>query len=573
MDQNWWRETSIYQIYPRSFCDSNGDGIGDIRGIISKLDYLYDLGVETLWLSPIYCSPQKDHGYDISDYTSINPEYGTMEDVDELIRSVHDRGMKIIFDMVMNHTSDQHEWFRDSALRRNGKDDWYIWTDEPNNWRSMLGNKGWIYNEERKQYYFASFLSFQPDLNYRNPEVKAAMLNVVKFWMDKRVDGFRLDIFNVIYKDESLDHNPFSWRVIPSHEEVDGYFQKKTNTINHPDTIAFAKELRKFVDTQSSVKQDRFLLGEIFGNPEQIKAFMGTKSDPGLNLVFMFKTLNFKFQAKYFKNLIQEFEHHYPSPNYTPVIVFSNHDIRRMVYRLNGHMAKVKVIATLQMTLRGVPCVYYGEEIGMTESNIRLYDAQDPVAGQFRSTVPQFIYDSRLMKNLSMNRDNCRTPMQWTKDTSTHNGFSKHFVPTDKKTSKDLANPWLPVNEDSVRGINVETQKDEEHSMLTTYRRLLQLRKSEPALFRGKLKLCDSLKSKGLLCYERFDEKSQGRVIVLCNFKSRRSMSIDLSKKIKQDPEIIFSTDQRNSMKKGRQEVELYGPSAIILQSRGELET
>lgn len=573
MVHNWWRETSIYQIYPRSFCDSNGDGIGDIRGIISKLDYLYDLGVETLWLSPIYCSPQKDHGYDISDYTSINPEYGTMEDVDELIRSVHDRGMKIVFDMVMNHTSDQHEWFRDSALRCNGKDDWYIWTDEPNNWRSMLGNKGWIYNEERKQYYFASFLSFQPDLNYRNPEVKAAMLNVVKFWMDKRVDGFRLDIFNVIYKDESLDHNPFSWRVIPSHEEVDGYFQKKTNTINHPDTIAFAKELRKFVDTQSSVKQDRFLLGEIFGNPEQIKAFMGTKSDPGLNLVFMFKTLDFKFQAKYFKNLIQEFEHHYPSPNYTPVIVFSNHDIRRMVYRLQGHMAKVKVIATLQMTLRGVPCIYYGEEIGMTESNIRLYDAQDPVAGQFRSKVPQFIYDSRLMKNLSMNRDNCRTPMQWTKDTSNHNGFSEHFVPTDKKKSKDLANPWLPVNEDSVRGINVESQKDEEHSMLTTYRSLLQLRKSEPALFRGKLKLYDGLRTKGLLCYERFDEKSQSRVIVLCNFKSRRSMSIDLSKNFKQDPEIIFSTDQRNYMKKGRQEVELYGPSAIILQARGEFET
>lgn len=580
MSHDWWRETSIYQIYPRSFCDSNGDGIGDIRGVISKLDYLYDLGVETLWLSPIYCSPQKDHGYDISEYTSINPEYGTMEDVDELIKSVHDRGMKIIFDMVMNHTSDQHEWFQDSVLRRNGKEDWYIWHDEPNNWRSMLGNKGWIYNEERKQYYFASFLPFQPDLNYRNPEVKATMLNVVKFWMDKHVDGFRLDIFNVIYKDESLDRNPFSWRIIPSHEEVDGYFQKKTNTINHPDTIAFAKELRHFVDNQSSVQKNRFLLGEIFGKPDQIKAFMGDRADPGLNLVFMFKTLDFKFHAKYFSKLIREFEHHYPSPNYSPVIVFSNHDIRRMVYRLHGDMAKVKVIATLQMTLRGVPCIYYGEEIGMTESNIGLYDAQDPVASQFRHLVPQFVYDSSLLKNISMNRDNCRTPMQWTNDASSHSGFCQ---PSSDVTTKDgqgdddteltvreeLADPWLPVNEDTSRGINVKSQQDEEYSMLMTYQRLLKLRKSEPALFRGELKLHhDDIimkSSKGILCYERIELETQRRVFVLINFQNRRSKTIDVSPFFTEHPNIIFSTDKRNTIEEGT--VKVHGPSALVLRA------
>mmetsp|Transcript_7329 Transcript_7329/g.9601 ORF Transcript_7329/g.9601 Transcript_7329/m.9601 type:complete len:575 (-) Transcript_7329:558-2282(-) len=572
----WWRETTIYQIYPRSFCDSNGDGIGDIPGIVSKLDYLKDLGVETLWLSPIFDSPQEDHGYDISDYTSINPEYGTMEDVEELIDGVHERDMKIVFDMVMNHTSDQHQWFKDSILRRNGKDDWYIWQDNqtiggcistaPNNWRSMLGNNGWVYNEHRKQSYFASFLPFQPDLNYRNPEVKNAMLNVVKFWMDKRVDGFRLDIFNVIYKDPGFGHNPFTWRLIPSHEEVNGFFQNKKNTVNHPDTIAFAKELRNFVDNESSVQKHRFLLGEVMGKPDMLKAFMGDSLDPGLNLVFMFETLDFDFKAKYFDRLIRKFEDHYPSPDYTPVIVFSNHDIRRMVYRLNGHMAKVKVVATLQMTLRGVPCIYYGEEIGMTEGNIRLYDAQDPVAKLYRPCVPQFLYDSSLLKNISMNRDNCRTPMQWSSDG--HGGFimNKYGDGSNKASMKGVSDPWLPVNDDSLSGINVESQEDEEHSMLMIYRNLLALRKSEPALFRGDLKLHESVNNlRGLLCYERVDTETQSRLFVLINFKTPSNSIFDSSVLSDEPLKIVFSTDKRNII--DQHKVNLYGPSALILRA------
>jgi len=651
---DWWRETTIYQIYPRSFCDSDGDGIGDIPGIISKLDYLKDLGVETLWLSPIYSSPQEDHGYDISDYTSIAPEYGTMQDVREMIKAVHDRNMKIVFDMVMNHTSDQHQWFQDSAHRRNDKEDWYIWHDgvvtddgkkqAPNNWRGMLGNKAWIYHEVRQQYYLASFLSFQPDLNYRHSAVKKEMLGVVKFWIDQGVDGFRLDIFNVIYKDAQLRDNPFCWKLAPSHEDTDGYFQKKIHTINHPDTIAFAKELRHFVDTQSSIRKSRFLVGEIMGQHRHLKAFLGEPPiHPGLNLCFMFQMVNFQFHANYFKNIIQEFEHFYPAPHYTPVLVYSNHDIRRMVFRLNGNVAKIKVMATLQMTLRGVPCMYYGEEIGMTESTIPFSKGQDPIIQIFGKMVPQVLYDSGLLNGVSMNRDNCRTPMQWTSD-ERHGGFMQQqkqqqqgsissnnekkrnaklpaagegetilFEPlldvtqnTDDIDDDDdgaalVVEPWLPVNKDTAHGVNVEAQMEDEHSMLSIYRTLLQLRRAEPALFRGSFTLLDpklisssttSISSccriskcccprKSLLGYERWDSVTNQRMFVVFNFAQSSSgspISVDMSSIYDRPLSILFSTDARNKIilyddeEEKEDSIQMHGPSAMILRDICNLE-
>jgi alpha-glucosidase len=233
-DTPWWKQTTVYQIYPRSFADGNGDGIGDLHGILGKLDYLHALGVETLWLSPFFASPQADFGYDISDHFSIAPEYGSLEECTRLIDEVHARGMKIVFDMVLNHTSNQHPWFLESRRARSSprRDD-YIWRDgrlprggaPPNNWRSMLGGSGWHYDESTEQWYWASFLPFQPDLNYRNPEVKRAMLDVVRHWLARGVDGLRLDIFNAIYKDASFADNPFSLRPVPSEDNPHGFFQ------------------------------------------------------------------------------------------------------------------------------------------------------------------------------------------------------------------------------------------------------------------------------------------------------------------------------------------------------------
>ena len=223
----WYHKTSIYQIYPRSFMDSNGDGIGDLQGIIQKLDYLRDIGFETLWVSPFFASPQQDFGYDVSDYLSIAPEFGKMNDAFQLIEETHRRGMKIVFDLVLNHTSDQHPWFLESrSSRDNPKADWYLWRDKPNNWHSMTGGSGWHYAQERGQYYWSSFLPFQPDLNWRNPEVKQTMFDIARFWLEKGVDGFRLDIFNTIYKDAEFRNNPFTFKLAPTPDDPSGYFQK-----------------------------------------------------------------------------------------------------------------------------------------------------------------------------------------------------------------------------------------------------------------------------------------------------------------------------------------------------------
>ncbi len=262
----WWKNTTVYQVYPRSYFDSNGDGIGDLKGIIQKLDYIQDLGFETLWISPFFASPQKDFGYDISNYYSIAPEYGDTAVCSQLISEVHKRNMKIIFDLVMNHTSDEHPWFKESAASRsNAKADWYVWKAG----KGMVGGSGWHYNEQRKQFYWASFLGFQPDLNYNNPEVKKAMLDVTAYWLAKGVDGFRLDIFNAIYEDTSFRDNPFRFKLIPDEKDPDGFFQKAKYTVNNPKSFEFATELRSTVDKSGT----KYLVGEVFGEPSVLKKY------------------------------------------------------------------------------------------------------------------------------------------------------------------------------------------------------------------------------------------------------------------------------------------------------------
>ena len=466
----WFHQTTIYQIYPRSFCDSNGDGLGDIQGLIRKLDYIRDLGFETIWCSPFFKSPQRDFGYDISDYLTIAPEYGTLDDASQLIDQVHRRGMRIVFDMVMNHTSDEHPWFKESrSSRDNPRADWYIWRDQPNNWQSYARRNGWHFAPERGQYYWASFLPFQPDLNYRNPAVKQAMFDSVRFWLRKGVDGFRLDMFNAIYKSAGFQDNPFAVSVLPNSTHPGGLFQSANYQLNQPESFEFARELRAVSDEFG----EKMLLGEVSGTRDLIRRFMGSNANDGLTLVFDFSMLNFKFTADYFSELIRNVEAGFSDP-FIPVYVFSNHDSRRSIRRLGNDPGKARLLHLLQLTVRGVPCMYYGEELGMTDARIPRRRALDPIAHEF-GFVPDFVF---ALGGITINRDQVRTPMQW--DASKNAGFSS------------AADTWLPVNSD-YSTVNVSAETVRPDSLLNTIRELLRLRRAESALHSGSLQLLDGL--------------------------------------------------------------------------------
>lgn len=498
----WWQHTTIYQIYPRSFMDASGSGVGDLRGIISKLDYLEDLGIETIWISPFYESAQQDHGYDISDYFVVDPIFGSNEDADILIKEIHNRGMKVIFDMVMNHTSVEHKWFKESSESIDSpKRDWYIWREgkgknkPPNNWMSMTGKKGWNYSAKTDQWYYSSFLGFQPDLNYNNPQVVEAMFSVVNYWLEKGVDGFRLDIFNCIGKDQSMKDNPFSWRYFPTPDNNhNSFFQKKRYNFNHPDSFEFAKRLRGVVDTYP----DRFLIGEVSGDAHVLKQYIGDKHD-GLNTVFLFELIHYKYSKKFFEGFLIKTEKEYPEP-YMPTYVLSNHDIGRYISRVNGEMDKAKCVALFQMTNRGVPVIYYGDEIGMENHNLPIKTALDPIAIQF-SWVPKWV--SKKL-HIFLNRDDCRTPMQWTGQKNA--GFS-----TAETT-------WLPVTM-GYKGRNVMHQKFDPHSLLNTYKNLLKLRQENQALKIGKTELLESPAK--LLIYSR--STSDEKLIIAINFDSKET--------------------------------------------------
>lgn len=518
----WWKRTTVYQIYPRSFYDSDGDGIGDLQGIIEKLDYIQELGFETLWFSPFTMSPQADFGYDVSNYLDIAPEYGTLEDCERLIEEVHARKMRIVLDMVLNHTSDQHPWFQESrSSRDNPRRDWYIWRDgkssskPPNNWKAMIGGSGWNKDKQTGQWYWATFLPFQPDLNYRNPEVKEAMFGTVRHWLNKGVDGFRLDIFNAIFKDASFANNPFSWRPLPSEENPDGFFQRNDNTINHPDTFALAKELRKVVDEY--VEPERFMVGEVFGSTQDIRKYCGNQD--GLHMVFLFKSLQTPYTAHGFADLIEEYERYFPEPA-TPTYVFGNHDRPRR----KKTEAQARLQATFQLTARGVPFVYYGEEIGMNDVHIPLKDAKDPIAHRY-GWVPQWIANWITGQGILLNRDQCRTPMQW--NSSEFAGFSKN-------------SPWLPVHEDYPNRNVQQQSEDESNSLLKCYKALLKLRKQYPTLQQGSMELLSS-HHKDLLRYKRSLAGAHS-IEVLLNFGDSKIV-LDLP----EGATLLFSTNSPSS--------------------------
>ncbi len=496
----WWHETTIYQVYPRSFADSGADGIGDLRGIIDRLDYIADLGVETLWVSPFFCSPQQDFGYDITDYTDVAPEYGTVATAEELIDQAHTRGLKIMFDMVMNHTSDQHPWFlRSKGSRDNPKSDWYIWADgrgrrgrkPPNNWKSAMEvNSAWQWCPEREQFYMATFLPFQPDLNYRNPDVKEAMFDAVRFWLDRGVDGFRLDIFGQIMKDPQLRDNPFAPHFATGYPR--GW--RREFTENTADNITLAQELHAVCSEYGD--PDRILLGEVFGHPEVLREYHADGA--GLDLVFLFDFLLYKYDAEWFAGVIRRFEDSFPAPM-QPTYVLENHDRSRTIDRVGGDRAKAAVLAVVLLTVRGVPTLYMGQEIGMSNTYIPLDRALDPVASRFFRWIPE-LANRHLAERL--NRDEVRTPMQW--DGSANAGFCPGGV-----------RPWLPVNE-NYRTVNVAAEQRDDNSLLALYRHLLQVRRGSPALHKGSLDLITGLPA-GVLGYRRTDAASGEQCGVFAN--------------------------------------------------------
>jgi alpha-glucosidase len=446
---HWWQRAVVYQIYPRSFQDTNHDGVGDLPGIVERLAYLSDLGVDAIWLSPIFRSPMLDFGYDISDYCDVDPLFGTRDDLDRLIQAAHERGLKLLLDLVPNHTSHQHPWFGESrSSRNNPKRDWYIWRDPavdggpPNNWLSEFGGSAWELDRTTGQYYYHAFLSAQPDLNWRNPQVAAAMHDVMRFWLRRGVDGFRVDVMWHLMKDGEFRDNPENphWRAgMPPYHRVVPLYSADFAGVH--DVVA---GLRRVIDEFD----ERLLIGEIYLPIERLVTYYG-EGLRGAHLPFNFALLQTRWNARDIAQLVRAYEDALP-PGGWPNWVLGNHDRPRIATRVGR--AQARVAAMLLLTLRGTPTLYYGDEIGMEQVSIPTERMRDP----WERNVP----------GLGLGRDGVRTPMQW--DASRYAGFSE-------------VEPWLPLAADAVT-TNVAIEDTDPGSFLRLYRHLIRIRREHAAL-------------------------------------------------------------------------------------------
>ena len=451
--RQWWQNAVLYEIYPRSFADSNNDGIGDLNGITSKLDYLHELGVDAIWITPCFPSPQVDFGYDVSDYEAIDPMYGTMQDFDRLVSEAKKRNIRVILDFVVNHTSDQHKWFLDSRSSKTSKyRDWYIWRDgknggPPNNWQSEFGVPAWTFDKKTGQYYYNYFYPQQPDLNWRNLAVKDAMLDVTRFWYKRGVAGFRLDAVDTLFEDPNLTDNPPS----PGKDKFGRPNFARIHNTKLPEVHDVLQDLRKIAD-----QYDAVLIGETWTKDiTELKNYYGENSNElQMPMDLMFGTVN-KLSAPEFRRQIAAVD----SSGGWPVFVISNHDMVRSYNRYGDgvHNDEIaKLMASLYLTLRGSPIMYYGEELGMQNNDPkRKEDVKDP---QGITGWPREI-----------GRDGERTPMQWSD--AKNAGFSN-------------AKPWLPVPP-SYKTHNVAAESKDPNSILSVYRQLLAMRHNEPALLNG----------------------------------------------------------------------------------------
>jgi len=499
----WWRDGVIYQIYPRSFADSNGDGIGDLAGITSRLDYLADLGIDAIWLSPFYPTPDNDFGYDVSNYVDVDPRFGTLADFDRLVAEAHRRNIRVILDLVLNHTSDQHSWFLESrSSRDNPKRDWYIWRPPsvsphflrkwgenkrgaPNNWQASFGGKAWEYDPVTGQYYLHLFTKEQPDVNWRNPQVRKAQLDVFRFWMERGVDGFRLDVFNAYFKHPDLPDNPpkFGLRSFDR--------QRHIFDIDQPEMMPFLNELRLLLDSYP----ERYAVGETYiATSQKTISYCGPDK---LHAAFSFEftSTNLLSFPVYpwnpgwvMKQIIQR-EETFNAAGVWPTTVMSNHDLPRAAsrYARGEHDSQPFLAMTLLLTLRGTPFMYYGEEIGLRDIHLRRSEVLDPPGKKYWP-----IYKGR---------DGCRSPMQW--NDSNFAGFS-------------TVKPWLPVHPNYFRR-NVASQQADPDSLFNFTKKLLALRKEIPALCQGDFIPLET--PPGMLAYLR--RTVEQSVLVAANFSNQ----------------------------------------------------
>jgi len=497
-NDNWWRGGVIYQIYPRSFADSNGDGVGDLPGITARLQHVADLGADAIWLSPIFKSPMKDFGYDVSDYCDIDPMFGTLDDFRTLVQRAHALGLKVMIDQVLSHTSDQHPWFIESrASRDNPKADWYVWADAkddgnpPNNWLSVFGGSAWQWDTRRRQYYLHNFLTSQPDLNFHNPEVVQALLGTVRFWLELGVDGYRLDTAPFYFHDQLLRDNPGRGKATTgdaAFPDVNPYaWQRHIYDKERPENIGFLQQLRALVDQYPNTT----MVGEI-GTDDSIATMAEyTSGDDKLHMAYSFDLLGTEWSSPFLHNLLQRFAD--KSRGGWPSWALANHDVPRVGSRWGGPDCNPKLLrlaAVLQMTLRGSPCLYQGDELGLPEAEVAYEDLQDPYG---ITMWPEF-----------KGRDGCRTPMPW--DSSAVDlGFGNRSP-----------RAWLPVTE-AYRSLAVDLQQRDPGSMLHFYRQLLHWRRGQPALIQGEQTLLPVHPQ--VLAYVR--EHQGQRVLCALNFSDQ----------------------------------------------------
>lgn len=529
-EMKWWQTAVFYQIYPRSFADGNGDGIGDFKGMTDKLDYLSDLGVDAIWLSPHFPSPNWDCGYDISDYCNVAPEYGTLEDFKNFLAEAHRKNIRVILDLVLNHTSDEHPWFIESkSSRNNPKADWYVWVDSPpNNWQSCFDGEAWTYAPERDQYYYHYFMKQQPDLNWHNPQVKQAMWDAARFWLKLGVDGFRLDAIGTIYEDPNLTPHevPMNLAELRRFSELaqttkvkklrDKYWQDMfKNQLGQPGLHDLMKDLRSVMDEFDG---DRMLVGE-----DDDIAYMGDGNDE-LHLVFNFPLMRTDYITpphirKNQKERLQKLDALSTQRGW-PCNTLGNHDCSRIYTRFGNkfHDAELaRLNAALVLTLRGTPFLYNGEEIGMTDYMLtEIAQVKDTMGSWYYHTIVTEMGvhpEEAMIRTAEMTRDKNRTPMQWSNKPNA--GFSPDGVAT-----------WLPINPNYKEGINVREQSQNPDSLLNFYKHLLRVRKSSHALMQGEyLPLHPTAKN-----YFSFLRVSKTQtVLVVLNYSEER-LELDFSK-------------------------------------------
>ncbi len=493
-DSDWWRGAVIYQIYPRSFQDSNGDGIGDLRGITQRLDYIADLGVDAIWISPFFKSPMKDFGYDVSDYLDVDPMFGSLADFDAMIAEAHRLGIRVIIDQVISHSSDQHDWFAESrASKDNPKSEWYVWADAkpdgspPNNWLSIFGGSAWEWDTSRCQYYLHNFLTSQPDLNFHNRDVQDALLETVRFWLERGVDGFRLDTINFYFHSAGLQDNPplsaedRNATIAPA---VNPYnFQNHLYDKNQPENLEFLKRFRSLLDEYGATTA----VGEV-GDAQcgidLVAAY--TESGDKVHMCYAFEFLSAEpLTPQRVRQVVSTVEE--KAPDGWACWAFSNHDVVRHASRWADRMperdAYLRMLATLLLTLRGSVCLYQGEEIGMTEAQISFDDLQDPYGIRF---WPKF-----------KGRDGCRTPMIWSHN-EPNGGFSG-------------SKPWLPVPPEHLHLAADKAATDEE-GLLEHYRAMLAFRKTRPELIKGSIRFIEA--DGDVLCFERSHDSCTTRIAI-----------------------------------------------------------